>query len=221
MNFSEVEANTPEKQFFAELLSDTEIMFKKSPVSKKQQELGEKWNYSVCATPIKRGKGIIFGINWGGNDHKPQPTMPTGKNIVNYTFIKQSRKYLEQLGLNFSDINFNYTNLCFFRTPKANLLVDDDFRLSIPLFEKYVRFINPPWLLSIGGKNMKIFHKFGHLKDDEIVRHYDNQRKFRGHSAPLWEWHVFSVPHPQARLTKASNARQTIWEKIIFSMNRL
>ncbi len=216
-----MEKNTPENQFFDELLSDTAIMFKKSPVYEKQQELGKNWNYAVCATPIIKGKGIIFGINWGGDDIQPQTTMPTGENIVNYTFIKQSRKYLEQLGLNFSDINFNYTNLCFLRTPKANLLEEDDFRLSIPLFEKYVRFINPPWLLSIGGKNMKILDKFGHLKGDEIVRYYDDQRKFRGHSAPLWEWNVFSVPHPQARLSKASNARQTIWEKIIFKMNNL
>jgi len=216
-----MDKNKSEHQFFAELLSDTEKQFMQSPVYQKQLKQRKNWNYTVCDTPIQRKKGILFGINWGGDNIQPQTQMPTGENIVNYTFIKQSRKYLEQLGLNFSDINFNYTNLCFFRTPKANLLEKDDFRLSIPLFEKYVRYINPPWLLSIGGKNMKIFHKFGYLKDDEIVRHYDNQRKFKGHSAPLWEWHVFSVPHPQARLTKASNARQTIWGKIIFNMNNL
>ena len=143
--------------------------------------------------------------------------MPTGENIVNYTFIKQSRKYLEQLGLNFSDINFNYTNLCFFRTPKANLLEEDDFRLSVPLFEKYVRYINPPWLLSIGGKNMKILDKLGLLRD--IERHYDHHGRFKGHSALLWNWNVFSAPHSQAKMT--NKARQTIWDKLIVLMNKL
>ena len=212
-----MDKNKSEHQFFAELLSDTEKQFMQSPVYQKQLKQRKNWNYTVCDTPIQRKKGILFGINWGGDNIQPQTQMPTGENIVNYTFIKQSRKYLEQLGLNFSDINFNYTNLCFFRTPKANLLEEDDFRLSVPLFEKYVRYINPPWLLSIGGKNMKILDKLGLLRD--IERHYDHHGRFKGHSALLWNWNVFSAPHSQAKMT--NKARQTIWDKLIVLMNKL
>ncbi len=211
-----MDKNKSEIQFFAELLSDTEKQFKQSPVYQKQLNQGKNWNYAVCATPIQRERGIIFGINWGGDDYQPQTQMPTGENIVNYTFIKQSRKNLEQVGLNFKDINFNYTNLCFFRTPRESLLEEEDYRLALPLFERYVRYINPPWLLSIGGKNMKILDKFKLLRD--IERHYDQHRRFKGHSAQLWQWNVFSAPHSQAKMT--NKARRTIWDKLIVLMNK-
>jgi len=115
------------------LLFDTDKQFKKSPVYQKQLTLGKLWNYAICATPIQKGKGVLFGINWGGSDgYKPQSAMPTGQDIVEYYFIKQSRKPLKQLGLDFSTFNFNYTNLCFFRTPRANILEFEDYKLSLP-----------------------------------------------------------------------------------------
>ena len=212
-----MDKNKSEHQFFAELLSDTEKQFKQSPVYQKQLKQGKNWNYAVCATPIQRERGILFGINWGGDDNQPQIQIPSGEDIVDYTFVKQNRNNLEKVGLNFTEINFNYTNLCFFRTPKANLLMEDDFRLSLPLFERYVRYINPPWLLSIGEKNIKILNRFKLLR--EIDPHYDHHRKFKGHSALLWNWNVFSAPHSQAKMT--NKARQTIWDKLVVLMNKL
>lgn len=201
-----------DQQFFEELLSDTKEAFEKSAICKKQKEIGKQWNYAVCATPIQKEKGILFGINWGGSENfQPQSVMPTGEGIINYHFIKQSRKSLESLGLDFSILDFNYSNLCSFRTPKERLLELKDYELSIPLFKKYVSHIDPPWMLSIGGKNMKVLDKFGLLSN--IERHYDNQNKFRGHSAKLWDWTVYSVPHSSAHLT--SESRMVIWNKII------
>lgn len=207
-----------EESFFAELLADTCRQFQKSPVYQKQLKLTRQWNYSVCATPITKGNGVIFGINWGGADgFSPQTVMPNGENIADYHFIRQSRPFLEKhWKVDVSNVNFNYTNLCFFRTQKAIDLSVDDFKLSLPLFEKYVHYINPPWLLSIGGKNIKMLDSFGLLKN--LQRHFDNENKFKGNSAQLWNYNIFSVPHPSAHLT--SEARQTIWSKVTKEMKK-
>jgi len=202
-------------KFFDELLMATEKQFKKSPVYQKQLKLHKEWNYAVCATPIIKDKGVIFGINWGGENISAQTKMPDGTGISKYHFIKQSRQFLEKnWGLDISSINFNYTNLCFFRTPKERYLSPDDYELSLPLFKEYISYIKPPWILSIGGKNLKVLNRFGALKN--IKWHFDKQGKFKGHSGQLWDWNVFSVPHPSARLT--SEARQTIWEIVTAEM---
>lgn len=204
--------------FFDHLLNETKKQFKKSHVFSKQTILKKKWNYAICATPIQKDKGVIFGINWGGSDgYEPQSCMPTGDGIPNYHFIQQSRQLLENnWGLNITSINFNYTNLCFFRTPKENDLTISDYELSLPLFEKYIRYINPPWLLSIGGTNLKVLDHFGALRN--VQRHFDKQNKYKGHSGKLWDYNIFSVPHPSARLT--SEARQTIWTSVTEEMRK-
>lgn len=213
-----MDSNISADIFFSELLVDTDRQFKKSPIYQKQSTLGNQWNYAVCATPISKNNGILFGINWGGADNfQPQTIMPSGQGITEYHFIKKSRQLLEkQWGLDFTSINFNYTNLCFFRTPKERYLSADDYKLSLPLFERYVRYIDPPWLLSIGGTNLKVLGSLGVLKN--IRQHFDRQGKFRGHSGQLWDWNIFSVPHPSAHLT--SEARLTIWETVTIEMKK-
>lgn len=206
-----------ENNFLAELLDVTDQQFKKSPVYQKQLKLGKRWNYSICATPISKGKGVLFGINWGGDDNSPQTIMPSGQDVENYHFIKQIRKYLDpQWNLDFTTINFNYTNLCFFRTPKQSCLSLGDYELSLPLFERYIRYINPPWILSIGVSNLRILNRLGALSN--LKDHYDNQGKFRGQSGRLWGWHFFSVPHPSAHLTRES--RLEIWSAVTQEMVR-
>lgn len=137
--------------------------------------------------------------------------MPSGKDISNYDFIKRSRQLFEKYwGLDITIPNFNYTNLCSFRSPREDILVDDDYVLSIPLFKKYINYINPPWILSIGVKNINVLKKLGYLEN--IIPHFDKQKKFKGHSGKLWAWNLFSIPHPNARISP--EARQTIWEHI-------
>lgn len=205
--------------FFAELIADTNEKFRESSIYHKQKTLNKKWNYAICATPITKDSGVIFGINWGGEDgYEAQTTMPTGQGITKYHFIQQSRQFLEKhWGLDITSVNFNYTNLCFFRSPSEKYLLKKDYELSLPLFEKYIRYINPPWLLSIGSSNLKVLDHFGLLKN--IHRHFDNQNKFKGHSAQLWDYNIFSVPHPSAHLT--NEARQTIWTKVTTEMKKI
>jgi hypothetical protein len=169
----------PDNIFFSELLIDTDEQFKKSTIYQKQLSLGEQWNYSICATPISKGNGVIFGINWGGSgDFTAGTVMPTGDDIAGYHFIKQSKTFLEKhWQIDISKINFNYTNLCFFRTPKEKDLSFDDYKLSWPLFEKYVDYINPPWLLSIGVTNLKVLNSLNLLKN--IQYQFDNEKKIQ------------------------------------------
>jgi hypothetical protein len=218
-NFKVMDSEKTTDAFFVELLRKTKKQFEESPIYKRQNQEGKKWGYAVCDTPIVRGKGIIFGINWGGvGDYSPQTEMPDGFEISQYHFIRRSKGFLEKgWGLDFSSVNFNYTNLCFFRSPKASDLTLEDFRLSFPLFQEYVAYIRPPWLLSIGGTNIKILNQLGQL---ENVRTFEDQEnKFKGYSAELWGFKVYSVPHPSARMKKVS--RQTIWEKVTAEIIRI
>lgn len=211
-----MEIKPEDGRFFSELLSDAKIIFEQSPVYLKQSAQGKSWNYAVCATPITKEKGILFGINWGGEDgYSAQSVMPDELRIVKFPFIQRSKKYFRKyLNLDVAPPNFNYTNLCFFRTPKEKDLSNGDYKLSLPLFEKYVRYINPPWMLSLGATNFKKLKDLGLLSN--IQTYFDEQNKFRGYSAQLWQWKVYFVPHPNAHLT--SHARETIWAKVAMDM---
>ena len=205
------------EEFFKELLTETEKQFLLSPI---YQKYSGKWSYSVCGTRIVRSKGIIFGINWGGSeDSKPQLTMPTEKeNILEYNFIRRSKTNLEkQWSLDFKQFNFNYSNLCFFRTPKQNYLTKGDYDLSLKLFKRYVDYIQPPWLLSIGVTNIDVLKEFSLISN--LKEHSGCQNKFKGYSGKLWDFNLFSVPHPGAHIK--SEVRQSIWEEVSAEMKYL
>lgn len=203
---------TREEQFLNQLLADTKKRFLTSPVLKKQQLCGSQWNYSVCGTPIQIGKGILLGINWGvSGDHEPQTEMPDGKDIPTYNFIQRSRRLLEQhLLLDFETLNFNYTNLCFFRTPSEVFLRPKDYENSLPLFKQFVEFVKPEWIFSLSNNNTKILQQFGQLTN--ATDYFDSEQKHKGVRANLWGHSYFSVPHPNARVTAQS--REEIWEQI-------
>lgn len=199
-------------QFFQELLHETQIAFFNSPIYYSQKELGKQWSYSVCGTPIQTGKGILLGINWGADGiHNPQSAIPDGKDIITYKFIERSKDYLlNYLNVNPARINFNYANLCFFRSPKESDLTKRDYELSLPLFKQYVEFIQPPWIFSLGSSNSKWLQQLKKLK--KTIEFPDNEGKFKGITGTLWKFPYFSVPHPNARVK--SKSREEIWESI-------
>lgn len=203
---------TIEQQFLHRLLADTKEKFLSSPVFAEQQQLGRQWNYSVCGTPIQVGKGILLGINWGvSGDHQPQTEMPDGKDIPTYNFIHRSRHFIENyLLLDFDTMNFNYTNLCFFRTPNEIFLRPKDYENSLPLFKQFVEFVKPNWIFSLSNNNSKILSQFGQLTDSTDF--FDSEQKHKGVKAKLWGHPYFSVPHPNARVKAKS--RNEIWERI-------
>ena len=203
---------TQEERFFKRLLANTEQKFFESPVFTEQQQLGKRWSYSVCGTPIQKNRGILLGINWGvDGDHEPQSEMPNGKDIPSYNFVQRSREFLEKyLLLDFHTINFNYTNLCFFRTPKEVFLKPKDYENSLPLFRQFVEFVKPPWVFSLSNNNYKILLQLGQLTD--IKEYFDSEQKHKGITAKLWGQNFYSVPHPNARVKAKS--RNEIWEHI-------
>ena len=190
--------------FFSELREATEKEFQKSQLN------GKGYSYSICGTPIIKKRPIIFGINWGGSKGEPQADMPkeaNAKEINDYSFIKGVKRCIDsELHINFEQINFNYTNLCFFRTPSASGLQPADFERSIPLFKKYVEFIQPTWLLSVSMSN------FDHLRNHlEEINGYV--------SAKLWNFDIFFVPHPGARLSPIK--RQEMWTAALSQIKKL
>lgn len=198
--------------FFQNLLFDTEMAFKKSPVFHKQQKNGEHWNYSICGTHLQKSRGILLGINWGcSGNHDAQFEIPNGRDIVTYNFIQRSKPFLEKyLLLDFDNINFNYTNLCFFRTPRIEYLTPEDYEISLPLFQQYTEYINPIWIVSLGNSNTNILSKLGQLSD--IKEYYVNEGKHKSVKAKLWGYDYYSVPHPNARVKAKS--RNELWENI-------
>jgi hypothetical protein len=196
-----------ETEFFEQLIQKTAKQYEKSSIFLK----GEKWNYSICGSPIQKGRGIVLGINWGADDnHEPQSEMPDGKDIPTYRFINRSKDLLHKhLNVSLEPVNFNYSNLCFFRSPAENDLKIEDYRLSLPLLKEYVEYIQPPWILSLGSSNVQKLSYFGLLTD--LQTFYDSQGKFSGNKARLWGYHFYSVPHPNAR--EKSYFREEIWKK--------
>lgn len=196
-----------EDQFFFSLLSKTETAFAKSDIGKRSNQ----WYYSVCGTPVRKGKGIVLGINWGVGTgaHSPQSEMPDGLDIATYNFFKRSESYLAtHLKVNIHCPDFNYTNLCFFRTPDINVLTINDFRDSLKLFTDFVEFVEPPWIFSLGMTNSLILSQHHMISNMEVIQ----EGKHRGVMATVLGRPFFAVPHPNARVKK--EARQKIWEKV-------
>ncbi|MDE3185004.1 MAG: hypothetical protein KGM16_16450 [Bacteroidota bacterium] len=163
-------------------------------------------------------KGCPYGHQLGvDGDHEPQNTLPDGKDIAGYPFIKRSRKYLENyLHLDFDDINFNYTNLCFFRSPQQKDLNYHDYKVSLKLFKQFVDYIKPPWIFSLGDSNSKLLEELNVLDNKNELPNKD--AKFRGITGELWGITYFSVPHPNARVK--SELREEIWKCIGDEFNK-
>ncbi len=201
-----------EELFFQNLLLNTKEAFSNSAICVKQKHLNQEWNYSVCGTPLQVGKGIIMGINWGADgNHPAQTMMPDGRDILDYKFISRSRLLLESyIKIDFVSLNFNYTNLCFFRTPRESLLEDKDYELSLPIFRQLVEYINPPWIFSLAIRNYQTLSRLKQLHDTKEFK--DSSQKVTGIKAQLWEYPFYAVPHPNARVS--SKSRQEIWKQV-------
>jgi len=202
-----------ENDFFKKLLKETAIAFESAPIKGQQKTKKESWNYAVCETPILRNASIILGLNWGGKNIEAQTDYPKIKTDRTWNFVNNSKKYLEEY-LNIKNINkTNYSNLCFFRSPKIKYLKWKDWELSLPLFKKYVEYINPPWLLMFGNSGIPILKHFNHLSNLNRVEAKGITRRSFGYRGILFDkFQFYSVPHPQARISTES--RNDIWKQL-------
>lgn len=211
-------------EIFDIALSEAIIAFPKSNIFKKQQLLDKDWGLSICATPIQIRKGIILGINWGeggGGESKNekfinQEIMPSKEdflkdyNLGDYKFLKKTKELLYKYkNLLLEDAEFNYFNLCFFRSPSSNDLEYEDYKICLPILKEIVQEIKPAWILSLGNSNMNILKPLiPNLKTFETrgTRHL-------AYSGNLWDYSFYCVPHPNARRL-SNNLRAQIWENL-------
>ena len=198
-----------EEEFFYQLLSKTRDTFLKSKTYQKFQD--KNWNSALCETPITKNQGLFFGLNWGGDDIGQQTGYPAKYRKRTWQFVSHSRKYFRKY-FNKEIEELNYSNFCFFRTPKANLLVNDDWKLTYPLFKEYIDFINPPWSLML-GKSDYVLSSHVTIKETFSVWDSNNNKTVNGYYGILFKKYPFgAVPHPQARVS--SEARNEIWSLV-------
>lgn len=88
--------------------------------------------------------------------------MPTKEEFLeqlkdgSYNFLQRTSEYFyKHANINIAEGEFNYTNLCFFRSPQAKDISHQDYKLSIPIFKRLITEINPPRILCLGTTNYK------------------------------------------------------------------
>ena len=198
-----------------------------STILRNQIATGKKWNYSICATPIVIGKPLVLGINWGGGgpkdnfDYSVQNKMPTKEGFLKelkngeYKFLSLSKKYFEKhLDLNIDTDDFNYSNLCFFRTPNIKYLKGEDFKISIPILKQYVKELKPSFILSLGNTNINYLKQSYELNNNSLE--LLNSGKALAYKGTLWSIPFCCLPHPGAHLF--GNDRDKIWDLVFKKM---
>jgi uracil-DNA glycosylase family 4 len=212
---------------FEDLIEKAKRVFEISELKVRQDKNNYKFGLSLCATPMLTGKGVILGINWGGGSaadktsYSTQNKLPTKEEFLNdynkggYRFIQRSKDLISEfLKIKAEDVEFNYTNVCLFRSPNISDLSIKDVRLCVPILEKFIELINPPWILSLGNTNIKYLKP--NLRD--LKRIVKVGTSHIGYTGTLWSYKIYSVPHPNARKL-TNDVRHKIW-KSVFSGQR-
>ncbi|WP_437397571.1 hypothetical protein [Flagellimonas lutimaris] len=199
-----------EEQFFHVLLKETEEAYMKSEVYHKNKD--RNWYYSICNGPIFKNKPIVFGLNWGvEGEHEPQRTYPRNIDTNTWKFKTHVNRYLPKyFGNTFDEVN--YSNLCFFRTPNTKYLSYSDWRNAIPLFKRFVEYIDPPYTIMLGKPQ---FFDPKELTDITTIAYRPEGKKRRAfaHTGLLFEQYPFgSVPHSEAHIPPSTH--DVLWKKI-------
>lgn len=201
---------TQEEQFFNELLNKTRLVYESSPVYKKHGA-NNNWHYAICDTPIQKDKGVFFGLNWGGKEHKAQTVHPSEDYERDWKLAKHANHYLDK-HFNTGLSQLNYSNLCFFRTPTAKYLSYQDWQLSIPLFQEYVEFINPPWAIMMGNPKILNEKQFTNRKRLEFKAPNANRRSFAYVGLLFGKYPFGAVPHSAARCSPETHTN--LWAQM-------
>ncbi len=208
------------EEIFKKIYTKLQLISNESKVMAKQQNLNKKWAYSVCGTPIRKNAAVIMGINWGGGrfdeEFAPQQKMPTQEEFMkglkngSYDFLKKASPYLTRYAnIDINKDEFNYTNLCFFRSPSSNDLSFKDYELSIPIFKDLITEIQPSKIVCLGTS----VYTYLRLCFDEIHKvEAGNKVKFKGYDGKLWKFPFYCVPHPNARVSNI--VREEVWKKV-------
>jgi hypothetical protein len=207
---------TPE-DFFEFLLAETASKYSISPIRK------EELFFSVCGTSIEKGKGVLFGLNWGGSDkfrpYYPQSSMPNSDSLKHddpdtYLFINKLLPNLTNFKKIKSINEINYTNLCFFRSKKIRDLQVQDWENSAGLFKLLIEYIDPPWIIftSIGKSSVS---RLWNTPEVRITSSNDFRQDDRIFTAYMGEYQnsipLFTVPYPYLAGGISDDTRLKIW----------
>jgi hypothetical protein len=203
-----------EEEFFYDLLKKTEVVFNESATRKKFPK--ENWNFAICDTPIQKGEGLFFGLNWGGDNIDQQSVYPPKKKERNWKFVAQSRPYFKEY-FNAEIEDLNYSNLCFFRSPDMNRFVPTDWDLAIPLFEGYVEYVKPSWALMLGKPPSQLKKHITDYKRHHVINSNNGRRVFSYTGILFGKYPFGSVPHTEAHIS--SDSRHKIWSKVKNELN--
>lgn len=208
-------------EIFSQLIKDAQAFFNQSKLKAFADDKRLKWAVSLCGTPISQGLPVILGINWGGgsaadsNSYAIQQKPPTREEFLidykngDYRFLQRSRKLImDHLKIDVSTGDFNYSNLCLFRSPDISGLTFEDVISCMPVIKKYIEFIGPPWILSLGNTNINYLRaQIPDLKEISA-----GGKSHMGYSGTLWGHPFYSLPHPNARLK--NELRNAIWKNV-------
>lgn len=211
------------------LLDKAKRLFELSEVKFRQDRNTLKWGLSLCATPVNPGKAVILGISWGGavsagvTRYSIQRRFPTKEEFLEdyyiggYPFIQKSKDLISEfLQIKIEDVEFNYTNVCLFRSPNVSDLSIKEVRWCMPILKEFIELIDPPCILSLGNTN--IVYLEPDLRD--LKKFTEIGTPHVGYSGMLWGRPFYSVPHPNARKL-TDEVRHTIWESVFRSQARV
>jgi hypothetical protein len=213
-----------EDDFFRYILAKVESSFGRSDIKSRQEQLGEKWYYSVCALPLQRKQNLLLGLKWGADRqtrHAPQRQQPGSAAVAEvsgYPFIRKSLPYLSP---HFGALaNLNYLNVCPFRAPQLPFLTPRDWQLAIDdFFLETIDYLEPPRTVIIGTTDVKQLEA-RHLAESKPVRVTNGTESATGYTGVILgrggaRYPFGAVPQPTYALTNAT--RHMIWEKVFGS----
>ncbi len=205
------------QEIFDQCLNEAESVYRKSSIYQK------KFGLSICGTPIQIGKILLIGINWGGgsasdpNIYSTQKEMPSFGRFKedyekgDYKFLKRIQPFIEKnCGIEVSSGEFNYFNLCFFRTPNIEELIREDFSVCAPIFKTMVTNIKPEQIISLGTGNVKHLKDF--FKDEFTCVENEEAKTITPHKicrGSLFSYKFYSFPH-----TNAHHLSNEVYEKM-------
>jgi len=188
------------------------------------------WGLSICATPIQFEEIMIIGINWGGGgvsdkyEYTVQEHMPSFDEFKSqyekneYRFLKRINNFSKIfLSLELSEGKFNYSNLCFFRTPDVKKLEDKDFEVCAEIFECIINKIRPKKIISFGTGNIKYLKKYFNekFKAEPVTVEGTSHTSFVG---SLCGFKFYNLPHPMARKL-SDDTYAKIWHKLFSNVH--
>lgn len=200
------------QQFFMELLGRTAKAYESSDVKSKNLF------YSVCSTPFYQNSTLILGFNWGAGerqDYEPQSKMETKTfTQLDLGSLKRTLKFFHKYLPNENQDEFVQSNLCFFRSKKEHDINLGDLKLSFPLFDSFVEYLQPKTIVAFSARIKDYFANQNKLTQINEMNISSGKIKLkttkailnlRGNTVP-----IYFLPHPNYPIS--SEARIEAWE---------